>query len=177
MVYNKKVNNILWFIVGILTTLVIVLTFLLLNKNSNKSNVINTSIKDTEPKIIVVDNNSKNNDDRLPIYPKKLPKYYSPEYQQIGVLTSNETDKEPVVLPLYGRQINNRTDRWQYYTATDKNNMMRLPLVFEGRDCEDDVGCKEMYTGDQLTIDVYAGRIFTATVYKKDAPRYFADII
>jgi len=114
----------------------------------------------------------------VPIYPKDLPKYSNSQqpldYQQVGILTSNETDKEPVVLPLFGRKVYGRSDRWQYYTATDKNNMMRIPLNKEGRACEDDVGCQEIYNGDKLTVEIYAGREFTATVYKTDAPRYFA---
>lgn len=126
------------------------------------------------PTVVVVEKGTEN----VPIYPKDLPKYSNSQqpldYQQVGILTSNETDKEPVVLPLFGRKVYGRSDRWQYYTATDKNNMMRIPLSKEGRACEDDVGCQEIYSGDKLTVEIYAGREFTATVYKTDAPRYFA---
>ena len=129
------------------------------------------------PQVVVID---ASKEDRLPVYPKNLPQYSSPnrplDYQQVGILTSNETDKEPIVLPLYGRKLYNRSDRWQYYTATDKNNMMRIPLSFGNRPCEDDVGCNEINNGDTLTIDIYSGRTFTATVYRTDAPHYFADV-
>ena len=129
------------------------------------------------PQVVVID---RSGNDRLPVYPKNLPQYSSPnrplDYQQVGILTSNETDKEPIVLPLYGRKLYNRSDRWQYYTATDKNNMIRLPLTFGNRECEDDVGCNEINSGDTLTINTYSGRTFTATVYRTDAPHYFADV-
>ena len=129
------------------------------------------------PQVVVID---RSGNDRLPVYPKNLPQYSSPnrplDYQQVGILTSNETDKEPIVLPLYGRKLYNRSDRWQYYTATDKNNMIRLPLTFGNRECEDDVGCNEINSGDTLSISTYAGRTFTATVYRTDAPHYFADV-
>ena len=131
----------------------------------------------SSPQVVVID---ASKEDRLPVYPKNLPQYSSPnrplDYQQVGILTSNETDKEPIVLPLYGRKLYNRSDRWQYYTATDKNNMMRIPLSFGNRPCEDDVGCNEINNGDTLTIDIYSGRTFTATVYRTNAPNYFADV-
>ena len=111
----------------------------------------------------------------IPVYPKKLPTYENTSYQQIGILTSDQSDKEPIVLPLFSRRINNRKDRWNYYTATDKNNMMRLPITFDNMNCDDDVGCREIYNGDTLSIEIYEGRTFVATIYKLDAPRYFAD--
>ena len=109
-----------------------------------------------------------------PHFPQDQPYYSSSSYQQIGILTSEETDKEPIVLPLFGRKLTNRSDRWQYYTATDKNNMMRIPLSYQNRDCEDEVGCNEIYSGDQLQVSIYQGRTFTATVYKTYAPSYFS---
>lgn len=137
----------------------------------------NAQLRPSSPQVVVID---ASKEDRLPVYPKNLPQYSSPnrplDYQQVGILTSNETDKEPIVLPLYGRKLYNRSDRWQYYTATDKNNMMRIPLSFGNRPCEDDVGCNEINNGDTLTIDIYSGRTFTATVYRTDAPHYFADV-
>ena len=110
-----------------------------------------------------------------PVYPDKLPSYNNTEYQQIGILTSDETDKDPIVLPLFSRKIANRSDRYNYYTATDKNNMMRLPITKDNNSCEDDIGCREVYNGDKITVDIYNGRLFTATIYKVDAPRYFSD--
>lgn len=157
------------------TVIIIILLFALLallTSTKYKDNDIQHTQSQQQPSVIVVDNSKE---DRLPVYPRKLPMYNSNDYQQIGILTAQETDKEPIILPLYGRNIQNRSDRWQYYTATDKNNMMRLPLYYQGRDCEDDVGCNELYTGDQINIDIYKDRVFTVTVYRKDAPRYFAD--
>jgi hypothetical protein len=115
------------------------------------------------------------NDEDIPVYPKKMPQYDNNEYQQTGILTAHEMDKEPIILPLFAKKVRNNKDRWQYYTATDKNNMMRLPIVHQNMKCDDDIGCKEIYDGDKLYIEIYQGRIFTATIYKTEAPRYFAD--
>jgi hypothetical protein len=134
------------------------------------------------PRVIVVENTSKTHTNSantdVPVYPKRAPMYsnsHAPlDYQQLGVLTADEQDKEPIILPLFGRKIYGRSDRYQYYTATDKNNMIRLPLAIDNRNCEDTVGCNEIYSGDKINIPVYQGRQFTATIYKVDAPRYFA---
>lgn len=110
-----------------------------------------------------------------PVYPKELPKYNNTSYQQIGILTANEEDKEPIILPLFSKKIENRNDRWNYYTATDKNNMMRLPIKYDNQKCDDDIGCREIYDGDKIYIEIYEGREFTATIYKIEAPKYFSD--
>jgi outer membrane receptor for Fe3+-dicitrate len=57
-------------------------------------------------------------------------KYNNTTYQQVGVLTSDEYDKDPIVLPLFSRKLNNNNDRYNYYTATDNNNMMSIILDF-----------------------------------------------
>ena len=53
--------------------------------------------------------------------------------------------------------------------------MIRLPIKFDNMNCEDDIGCREIYNGDKISIEIYKGRAFTATIYKVDAPKYFAD--
>uniref|UniRef100_A0A6C0CUB7 Uncharacterized protein n=1 Tax=viral metagenome TaxID=1070528 RepID=A0A6C0CUB7_9ZZZZ len=166
-------------LIGVLAFIIVLLMFTLILTQQKRTprDMGDMPIKQHSPQVVVID---ASKEERLPIYPKNLPQYSSPnrplDYQQIGILTSNETDKEPIVLPLYGRKLYNRSDRWQYYTATDKNNMMRIPLSFGNRPCEDDVGCNEISNGDTLTINIYSGRTFTATVYRTDTPHYFADV-
>ena len=53
--------------------------------------------------------------------------------------------------------------------------MMRLPIKIDNMSCEDTIGCREIYDNDKITLEIYKGRIFTATIYKKDVPQYFAD--
>jgi hypothetical protein len=172
------------FINYIILLLFIILLFVVLLFLQKGSTTNTKTTKENDQNIILVDKsnseyrNISNSNDRIPVYPKELPQYSPPreplDYQQVGILTSNEEAVEPIILPLFGRKVYGRSDRWQYYTATDKNNMMRIPLQYQNRDCEDDTGCDEIYTGDVLTVDIYQGRQFTATIYKVDAPRYFA---
>jgi hypothetical protein len=84
----------------------------------------------------------------------------------MGVLVLNEDDKkDPVLLPLFGRKQATR-DRWDYYCASDKFHMMRLPVLYENRDCQDDVGCNEIYNGQTVMVPDYGEKQFTARIYK-----------
>jgi hypothetical protein len=121
-------------------------------------------------------NTSPPSNSNIPVYPKQLPSYNNHNYEQIGILTAHESDKEPIVLPLFARKLRNHNDRWQYYTSNSSNNLIRLPIKHENKNCEDDIGCKEIYDGETITIDIYQGRIFTVSLYKKETINYFEDV-
>jgi hypothetical protein len=89
------------------------------------------------------------------------------EYRQTGIITSSESDKEPIILPLFSRNVYGRHDRFQYYTMTDKQHMIHLPVQFQNRQCEERIGCEELYTGDKITVTSYENREFTVTIYKR----------
>lgn len=111
-----------------------------------------------------------------PVYPDRNPSYplrgVEQEFQQVGVLVSQDAnDDQPVILPLFGRKMSTR-DRWEYYVASDKFHMWRLPVQFKNRMCEDDVGCEEIYQGDEVVVPDYANKVFIARIYKYDSPKY-----
>jgi len=113
------------------------------------------------------------------IEPTRLPRYEqkATTVQQVGLLTSAPAVEggNPLILPLYGRLAEGRTDRYQYFSAGDTSgNMWRVPIKVDDRNCEDDHGCRELQEGDDATIPIYAGRVFTSTLYKQEAPRYFS---
>lgn len=180
MAPRKTVNNFWNILISILLFILILLVIFLIYLYYNKKEIVkatNFDKKTTNDNVIII---KEKNDDRndikdIPVYPKKLPTYNNKSYQQIGILTSDETDKDPIVLPLFSKKLNNHNDRFNYYTATDKNNMMRLPVKFDNMNCEDDIGCREIYNNDKINIEIYKGRTFTATIYKVDTPQYFAD--
>jgi len=174
--YKKILNNSLYIIIIILLMILIGLASYYIYYMKNDV-VIHTKEKPSEKVIIIKEQQTTIPEQQImpPVYPSKLPSYNNTEYQQIGILTSDETDKDPIVLPLFSRKIGNRSDRYNYYTATDKNNMMRLPITKDNNNCEDDIGCRELYNGDKINVEIYKGRIFTVTIYKVDAPRYFAE--
>ena len=177
MVFMKKLNSIyiLYFVIFVLAVSLLIVSTLFYNTYNN--------IKKQD---IIVDKNVKIDscplcpscpkvDSSIPIYPKELPSYdNNHEYQQVGILTSND-EKEPIILPLLSKRANNHRDRWNYYTKTDKNTMLRLPISYNNMKCDDDIGCNEIYDGNTLNIEMYKGKTFTATIYKKLTPSYFAD--
>jgi hypothetical protein len=178
MVFKKNFNitYILYLVIFVLLVLLLIVSTLFYYVYNN--------IKKQDS--IVVDKNVKidscssclscpNVDSSIPIYPKELPSYdNNHEYQQVGILTSND-DNEPIILPLLSKRANNHRDRWNYYTTTDKNTMLRLPISYNNMKCDDDIGCNEIYDGNTLNIEMYKGKTFTVTIYKKQTPLYFAD--
>jgi len=104
-----------------------------------------------------------------PIYPQHNPTYplrNSPQgYQQLGVLVSQDSAEEkPIILPLFGRKMSSR-DRWEYYTASNEYNMWRISVSINNRDCQDEVGCDEIFNGDNVTVPDYANKVFIAKIY------------
>jgi hypothetical protein len=110
--------------------------------------------------------------DARDLKPNRLPDYAPPDFQQVGLLTSDEADKDPLMLPLYGKRLDRR-DRWQYYAAGDKpTHLWRLPMSVNKRDCSEDLGCNEIYNGDVVEVPVYKDRLFTAHMYRLNAFTY-----
>ena len=101
-------------------------------------------------------------------------------YQQIGILYKENienTDKMPGnntdsnILPLFGRPTFNGSNKWNYYTSSDKFQNFKLPISIDGRKCDDDLGCNELRDGDMISIPSYNGK-FRVEIYNYDKPRY-----
>ena len=93
-------------------------------------------------------------------------------YQSMGVLKTDSGQ----ILPLYGRRTASRSDRFQYYTRTDSYNPIQLPLEHKRHNCQDDVGCDELYDGDTLKIGA-TGEKATTTIYRFSGPTYIPAIL
>lgn len=105
----------------------------------------------------------------LPVIPTRgLPE----AYQSMGIVTTSSGE----LLPLYGRRVASRSDRFNYYTRTDTNNPIPLPIRYKKRDCQDDVGCDELFDGEtvELTPTNQQG---TVTVYRFNGPSYIPGLI
>lgn len=91
--------------------------------------------------------------------------------QQVGLLageggSANAAAPDRTILPLFGRELNIRRGRWNYYTRTDGANPVQVPVRFGNRSCDDDTnGCNEVYDGDSVHVPVL-GRSFKASIYK-----------
>jgi hypothetical protein len=99
-----------------------------------------------------------------------IPTRGAPEaYQQMGVITGVDNK----VLPLYGRRVAPRSDRFNYYTRTDTYNPVALPVLFNRKDCQDNLGCDEVMNGDDIRLGA-TGDVAKVTLYGFDGPRYVA---
>jgi len=97
-------------------------------------------------------------------------------YQQIGILTKTVQSSrleggEPTILPLMGRSLMNGRDKWQYYTVSNTNNSVRLPVSVKGRSCTNEYGCDSIYNGDTIYVEGYDDT-FKATIYENSTLRY-----
>ena len=70
------------------------------------------------------------------------------EYQSMGIVKTPEGK----LLPLFGRRCISARERYNYYTRTDSYNPIPLPIEMQGRDCQDQVGCPELFNGDRVKI-------------------------
>jgi hypothetical protein len=97
-----------------------------------------------------------------------IPTRGAPEsYQQMGVVLGS--DGKP--LPLYGRRVAPRSDRFNYYTRTDTYNPVALPVIFKNKNCQDNLGCHQVFNGDSIQISP-TGEEVKVTLYGFDGPRY-----
>ena len=93
------------------------------------------------------------------------------EYSQMGILTREESDKHPIILPLMGRLLY-RGDKVQYYTISNSgSNNTKLPIKKNGKYCTNERGCDELYTGDEVYVEGYQNS-FKVTVYENKTFEY-----
>ena len=96
----------------------------------------------------------------------------SGRYEQIGILTgeggsSGSAAPDRTILPLFGRELDSRRGKWNYFTRTDGNNPVQVPVRYRNRVCDDEmVGCEEVSSDDQVHVPSL-GRSFAATVYRR----------
>ena len=76
-------------------------------------------------------------------------KRYKPGHmQQMGILVNEGGE----TLPLYGKEVRGRRDRYHYYTTTGGENLYPIPVSHDGRDCIDDIGCQELYGNEAVNM-------------------------
>ena len=90
-------------------------------------------------------------------------------YRQVGILT--RINGPETILPLMGRPLIAGRDTWNFYTMTDKNNMVKLPITFKNRNCSNQYGCDNVYNGDTVYVEGY-NDAFRVTVYENNTMRY-----
>jgi hypothetical protein len=99
-------------------------------------------------------------------------------YIQIGTLhEKNSTNTNSTILPLYGKQTYPRSSKWYYYTLTDQQNSVKLPVFNNtSRNCQEEYGCSELYDKDEVNINAYSKK-FIFNRYIKNKPQYIPYIL
>ena len=83
-------------------------------------------------------------------------------YRQVGILT--RVNGPETILSLMGRPLFPSQDKWQFYTMSDKNQSVKLPVTHKKRSCTSDMGCDNIYNGDTIYVEGY-NDAFRATIY------------
>ena len=90
-------------------------------------------------------------------------------YRQVGLL--KRMNGQEMLLPLMGRPLYVGRDKWQYYTMSDSNNQIKLPVSFKSKSCTSEYGCDEISNGDTVYIDGL-NATFQVTMYDNATMRY-----
>jgi len=90
-------------------------------------------------------------------------------YRQIGILT--RIGGKETILPLMGKPLITNRDRWNFYTLSESNNMIKLPITFKNRRCMSEQGCDNIYNGDTVYVEGY-NDAFKVTAYDNNVIRY-----
>ena len=94
---------------------------------------------------------------------------FQSQYNQMGILT--RINGPETILPLMGRTLITNKNKWQYYTISDQNNQLKLPVIFNGKSCTGDYGCDDLSNGDIVYVEGY-NDAFKATIYENNSPKY-----
>jgi hypothetical protein len=90
-------------------------------------------------------------------------------YRQLGLL--KRMNGQEMLLPLMGRPLYVGRDKWQYYTMSDSNNQIKLPVSFKSKSCTSEYGCDEISNGDTVYVDGL-NATFQVTMYDNATMRY-----
>ena len=90
-------------------------------------------------------------------------------YRQVGILT--RINGAETILAVMGRPLHVNRNKWQYYTMSDKNNSVKLPISLKGKSCTNEYGCDCLFNGDSVYVEGY-NDAFKVTMYDNDNPRY-----
>jgi hypothetical protein len=91
-------------------------------------------------------------------------------YRQVGILTRGGSGQE-TILPLIGRPLFTNRDKWQFYTLSDKNNAIKLPVIVNGKSGTNEYGCNNVSSGDSVHVEGY-NDAFRVTAYDSASLRY-----
>jgi len=91
-------------------------------------------------------------------------------YRQVGILTPFH-NKKGKILPLMGRPLYTRRDLWQYYTMSDSNHSVKLPIIYKGKNATNEYGVDKIFGDAKVYVEGY-NEAFKVTIYENDVIKY-----
>jgi hypothetical protein len=70
-------------------------------------------------------------------------------FRQVGFLSSEH--HSPIAL--MGKPLYSNRDKWQYYSMSDQQNSIKLPLLVKGKSAMNEYGCNKLESNDTIVID------------------------
>jgi len=101
-------------------------------------------------------------------------------YRQVGILNPDGgrgrgQGHEGSILPLMGRPLYSRRDKWQYYTISNQHNNIKLPILVKGKSALIEYGVDALYDGDVVVIEGMDAA-YKVSIYDSDTIRYLPAI-
>ena len=183
------VGNMTFFMFCIMSLCIV---YLLYRQNGSNVIVITPPISSSSPassSLTSLGNNNINNDNDplsnayLPPlrnnnnFIKPIPtQSFDTNYQQIGILTRNNSNHHNEILPLMGKRKMTSRYKWQYYTISsgtggNGNLQTKLPISVKGKSCTGEYGCDEIYNNDTVYVEGFKD-VFVATIYENNTFEY-----
>jgi len=153
---NKAKNQLLW---SVIIVLALVLGYMYYNPQVVEVPV-EVPVMPVPPRIEM----ERREPRREPEFRSAPIKQYKPGFmQQMGILTGAGEE----TLPLYGKEVRGRRDRYHYYTTTGGENLYPVPVTHNARDCMEDIGCEEIYGNETVSVTGKTGS-YTVNMYRTD---------
>lgn len=95
----------------------------------------------------------------------------STNFRQLGILTPVSQTSKDNILPLMGRPLFTSRSKFQYYTVSNQNNQVKLPISVKGKSGLDEYGVDEVFDGDTVYVEGYED-VFKITKYDNGTMRY-----
>ena len=102
------------------------------------------------------------------------------DFKQLGICTkitnmntnfnTPGNNDDSIILPLWGKRLYKRSNNWNYYLISDRNNY-RIPVNIDNKECADINGCRELLDNDIINVPEYNGQ-FKVKLYKIENPKY-----
>jgi len=152
---NKTKTQLLWFVIIALIVAIVYMTY-----NPQIVEVpVEVPVIVTPPRPVRTQEKRREPEFRGP----PIKQYKPGHMQQMGLLIGDGD----MTLPLYGKEVRGRRDRYHYYTTTSGDNLYPIPVSHNGRDCIDDIGCQELYGNESVNVTGKDGS-FDVKMYRTD---------